>query len=291
MGQKGCEDTSKEISVKLNSNKKTENKKMNKLPVMYSNADSLRNKLTEFHLRVQEKKPKIIGINEVKPKNSSNTLNEAEFNLDAVGDYDITPLNVDNNIGRGMLLYTSKDLNAKEVKMNTIFSENIFVKIKLTSEDWLLVGLIYRSDAGTEENNSNLRALISEATNKGFSHILIMGDFNYPTIDWNAWSTRGESTTSEEYLLIENLQDNYLFQHVDKPTRWRGTDNPNLLDLILTNEETMVDEILYDSPLGKSDHCVLFFDFVCYVEFETKYKTRGITKKQTTKVSIKKYAV
>ena len=36
----------------------------------------------------------------------------------------------------------------------------------------------------------------------------------------------------------------------------------------------MVDEILYDSPLGKSDNCALFFDFVCYVEFKTKYKTK-----------------
>ncbi len=103
-------------------------------------------------------------------------------------------------------MYTSKDPNAKEVIMNTRFAENIFVDIKLTSEDSLLVGLIYRSDSGTDENNDNLRSLISEATTKGYSHLLIMGDFNYPTIDWNTWRTGGDSTTSEEYLFIKNLQ-------------------------------------------------------------------------------------
>ncbi len=137
-----------------------------------------------------------------------------------------------------------------------------------------MVGLIYRSDSGTEENNRNLRSLIAEAASKGFSHLLIMGDFNYPTIDWYSWKTRGDNTATDEYLLIENLQENYLFQHVDKPTRWRGTDEPHILDLILTNEESMVDEIIYESPLGRSDHCILHFDFLCYCEIESRKKTK-----------------
>ncbi len=284
MGQENRQDRNNEVQVNPASHKKIAKKKMNKLPVMYTNADSLKNKFTEFQVRIQDRKPKIIGITEVKPKNSTNPLIEAEFNLDDIGDYDVTPLNIGNDVGRGMLLYTTKDLDAKEVTMSTQFSENIFLEIKLTSEDSLLVGLIYRSDSGTDENNTNLRTLISEAISKGYSHVLIMGDFNYPSIDWNTWRSRGESTTSEEYLLIENLQDNFLFQHVDKPTRWRGTDNPNLLDLILTNEETMVDEISYQSPLGKSDHCVLFFDFVCYVEVETRYKVKKYYQKADYKL-------
>ena len=101
-----------------------------------------------------------------------------------------------------------------------------------------------------------------------------MGDFNYLTIDWGSWRTRGDNTATDEYLLIENLQENYLFQHADKPTRWRGTDEPHTLDLILTNEESMVDEIIYESPLGKSDHCILYFDFLCYCEIESRKKTK-----------------
>ncbi len=274
MGQKNRQVPNQEVQLNHETHKKVEKRKFNKIPVMYTNADSLKNKFTEFKVRVQDIKPMIIGINEVKPKNSPNLLNEAEFNLDEVRDYDVTPVNIDNRVGRGMLLYTAKELKAKEVSMKTKFSENIFIKIQLTNEDSLLVGLVYRSDAGTEENNSNLRSLISEAAAKGFSHLLIMGDFNYPAINWSAWSTRGDNTESDEYLFIENLQDNYLFQHVNKPTRWRGTDEPHLLDLVLTNEETMIEEIIYESPLGKSDHCILRFDFLCYSEVETTYKTK-----------------
>ncbi len=101
-----------------------------------------------------------------------------------------------------------------------------------------------------------------------------MGDFNYPSLDWSTWRTRSDSTTSEEYLFIDNLQENCLFQHTDKPTRWRGTDEPHILDLLLTNEETMVNEVSYDSPLGKSDHCVLQFDYICYAEVETRSKVK-----------------
>ena len=37
-----------------------------------------------------------------------------------------------------------------------------------------------------------------------------------------------------------------------------------MLDLIFTNEANMVASIEYQSPLGKSDHSVLRFDFKCY---------------------------
>ena len=49
-----------------------------------------------------------------------------------------------------------------------------------------------------------------------------------------------------------------------KPTRWRGADSANVLDLVFTNEEHMISDIEYQSPLGKSDHCVLKFYFNCF---------------------------
>jgi hypothetical protein len=54
----------------------------------------------------------------------------------------------------------------------------------LNQTDKLLVGLVYRSPSNrTSENSDNLGSLISEETNKGYSHIQIKGDFNYPDID------------------------------------------------------------------------------------------------------------
>ena len=83
--------------------------------------------------------------------------------------------------------------------MKTAFQESIFVEINLNNEDKLLVGCIYRSESGTIENNNNLRVLIREAVSKTYSHILLMGDFNYPDINWNNWTTKSENTESQEF--------------------------------------------------------------------------------------------
>jgi hypothetical protein len=56
-------------------------------------------------------------------------------------------------------------------------------------------------------DNDKLCSLISEATSKGYSHILIMGDFNYPDIDWENWNTKGNNTNSHEYKFVETIQE------------------------------------------------------------------------------------
>ena len=46
-------------------------------------------------------------------------------------------------------------------------------------------------------------------------------------------------------------------QHVKYPTRARLGNENGLLDLIITNEEEMMEDLSYTSTLGKSDHSVL----------------------------------
>ena len=101
-----------------------------------------------------------------------------------------------------------------------------------------------------------------------------MGDINYPGIDWESWNTIKDSIETPEYKFIQCIQDNYLFQHVTKPTRWRGTDTPHILDLIFTNEENMISDLEYLSPLGKSDHCVMQFQFNCYTKIKINNRNR-----------------
>ena len=106
-----------------------------------------------------------------------------------IGDYDISSVNIDNEKGRGIIIYTHSILEAKEFEMSTDFDENIFLRISLNDTDTLLLGAIYRSDSGSSENNTSLRNLLKESTEKSFTHVLIMGDFNYPNIDWKTWNT------------------------------------------------------------------------------------------------------
>ena len=158
---------------------------LNYLNCFYTNADQFRNKFKEFQTRIIYYEPKIIGITEVKPKKSAHKLNPAEFSIDSEGNYNQFSVNIENDIGRGMILYGHKSLNAKEVIMDTKYEEYILVKVKLNNQDNLLVGLIYRSPSGSgeSENNANLLKLINEATGRKFSHLLMMGDFNLPNID------------------------------------------------------------------------------------------------------------
>ena len=52
-------------------------------------------------------------------------------------------------------------------------------------------------------------------------------------------------------------------EHVRKPTRYRLGETPNLLDLLITNEEGMVPLIGHHPGLGRSDHDCLLFDLKC----------------------------
>ena len=70
-----------------------------------------------------------------------------------------------------------------------------------------------------------------------------MGDYNYPEIEWDTWTVKGDSIVSQEYKFLECVQDSYLFQHSTKPTRWRGADSANVLDLVFTNEEHVISDI------------------------------------------------
>ena len=111
-------------------------------------------------------------------------------------------------------------------------------------------------------------------TNMKHSHLIIMGDFNYRNINWKSWSTISDNTQSNDNKFIECLRDDFLFQHVNNPTRGRGSDTPHLLDLVITNIERMVTDIEHMSPLGKSDHSILSLKLNCYSKINTYSKTK-----------------
>ena len=162
---------------------------------------------------------------------------------------------------------TDKRLGAKEVTVDQDFNENLFVEIKLNNTDRLLVGIFYRSDSGTVENNEILIITLNKITEMQYSHVLIMGDFNLPRINWELPHFGNYGTLELKFL--DCIQNNYLFQFIDKPTRCRGSDTPSILYLIFSNDMNISD-LEYESPLGKSDHIVLIFKYHCYAELVDK---------------------
>jgi hypothetical protein len=60
----------------------------------------------------------------------------------------------------------------------------------------LLLGCIYKSPSSSPENLDEHNKLLTKVSKeKKFSHITIMGDFNFPKIDWKNWSTKGDKNS------------------------------------------------------------------------------------------------
>ena len=72
---------------------------------------------------------------------------------------------------------------------------------------------------------------------------------------------------SKEAKFIDIIEECYLYQHTNRPTRCRGDDMPSQLDIIFTNELEMASDVQHMAPLGESDHQMLKFNFNCYAEY------------------------
>ena len=126
------------------------------------------------------------------------------------------------------------------------------------NNDSLTIGCIYRSSTGElGTSTESLCSLLGVVTESG-SHLLICGDFSHANINWI--NNIGLANNSCAQQVINKLNDLFLFQHVNEPTRYRQNQTP---DLVITNEEQMINEILYQPGLGLSDHV---FEYLCYVE-------------------------
>ena len=95
--------------------------------------------------------------------------------------------------------------------------------------------------------------------NRRHTQLLIMGDFNLPHLHRRA----DHPTYTLDHKFRELLAIFPLYNHVFDYTRKRGLEQPSILDLVLTSEATAIEMIDYQAPLGRSDHLVLAFEYVC----------------------------
>ena len=163
-----------------------------------------------------------------------------------------------DSAGGGLILYVKDSIQSTEVTSfrHIDFEESVWCRLSTDSES-LLVGLIYRSPTSLRANDDGLLEMLEEASNdKLSSKILLMGDFNYPAIDFvNYGVTTGEDSAAARFF--NKTQDLFLVQHVTEPTRFRQGQRSSVLDYIFTDEDNVVENIQYEDPLGRSDHCCL----------------------------------
>ena len=89
---------------------------------------------------------------------------------------------------------------------------------------------------------------------------IVVGDFNFPGINWNEGDGVVNRSQAETEFL-DAINDSFLEQCVNFPTRIRQGHRSNILDLILTNDPQRIYN-LYSLPgLGRSDHVCMIFDY------------------------------
>ena len=217
------------------------------LTCMYTNANCLSNKYSELRGKLDTIKPDIVGITEVWDRES--------FMMQGYH----APVRKDraNRAGGGVLLLFRDHLEVLECTElnNSEFEDSVWCMVKISQSVKLLVGVCYRSPGSSHENNLLLNEVMCAAQLKG-NLVLVMGDFNYGQICWEDGSVEGPED-SDAAGFFTTIQDLFLCQHVTEHTRFRKDQTPSRLDLVLTSEENMVDEVISSSPLGKSDHVVL----------------------------------
>ena len=170
--------------------------------------------------------------------------------------------------GGGVLLYVKQELNAVSYTPKTQFPEQIWCKITNNVGAKLLIGVCYRSDNRNlyhDGNNITLKDLVSEVSNK---NMVLFGDFNYPAINWSSKIVNG-SDAAEAEKFMDCIDDNFCTQHVTEPTR-----EQNVLDLVISSNHQMVNEVQVLDRFDTSDHNMIVVELNFSKELTNATKIR-----------------
>ncbi|ESO04888.1 hypothetical protein HELRODRAFT_171891 [Helobdella robusta] len=235
-----------------------------------TNVDSITNKFFDLKIFLQslDVAPDLIALSEVNPKNFNQCRVLSEFCLD---DYSIISSGFAEQHRRGLMLFCKRSLLLTEINLNSSFKEYIIVKL-CVSNRVLNILFVYRSPNSNVGNNDLLLKLINDVLALP-GETLLFGDFNFPDINWDTSSFKGNDERVENKFL-DLLKDKFLIQHISHPTRFRDGQTSNILDLVISSQEFINNSIHYP-PLGNSDHSILEFKltgFCCSaMECDKKY--------------------
>ena len=226
------------------------------LSILYFNARSVKPKLDELKILVNDKKPNVIAVVE-----SWLTEDILDSEL-AIENFDLIRFDRVNDLkirGGGVIIYIEKNLsfiNATSEVINNI--DYGWIKIKGIGFETVVIGVFYRPPDCDEEQ---LSKLIKVLTKFKTPRTVLFGDFNFRDINWRR-NTSGRSGK----IFLKNVNNLALKQCVKKTTR-----GDSLLDLVLVYDKTLVHNIEYLAPIGKSDHDTLLI--VLNVGFYTPLKS------------------
>ena len=244
-----------------------------KLKCINTNAQSLQYKMDELKQVIKDNDVKVVAVTE----SWGQEWKEATLEMEGFNMY--KKHRTDGRRGGGCVIYVSQDLKSYACKdMDNVQGDDaIWCWVRLTNAAKILVGCMYRSPTSSRENNNlfmNQIIRASDVANQNQNRILLMGDFNIKEINWAENEAQGDINTLQNRF-YECTRDSYLNQHVFTPTRFRA-DQESTLDLVFTKEEEDVKNIEVLQPLGKSDHGIVVFDFICEWKAKQVFRPRRL---------------
>ncbi|KAF7239500.1 RNA-directed DNA polymerase from mobile element jockey [Varanus komodoensis] len=154
--------------------------------------------------------------------------------------------------GGGVALYIREGIGCSETECSTDGDsvEAVWVKLRgFDRERDRTVGVCYRPPGQFETLDDVLTGRILRIS-RGRDTV-IMGDFSLPDISWETHS----AVTARSRRFLEAIEGGFFTQRVREATR-----EGNILDLVLTNREELIDEVRLRGALDASDHSILCFE-------------------------------
>ena len=229
------------------------NKSSNSLRCLLFNARSLRNKVLDLKTLLLEEHFPVIAITE--------TWLDAGFMDFELGlkDYSIHRRDRQDRRGGGVLLAVHRNLISirRRRDLETDRTEIAMVEICQKSKDNVLFGVCYRPPNAKMEYSVTLRQSLERIDMTRFATCFLVGDFNFPCIDWHTISPTSTDALTLDFCSL--LNDHFLVQCNFNPTRIaHGT--ANILDLILTRTPDLISNIEVLPEHFDSDHLPVAFD-------------------------------
>jgi len=209
------------------------------------NARSICNKLVEFRQLIYSNDYDVIFICE-----SWLTSNWPNGILDPLHMFNIVRCDRNLRSGGGVCILIKKSLNYAEIAVDDQFNllEICCIDIILGTHLHYRFVCTYRPPGNNRENMeyASLLAKYIDVISSSRHPIVMLGDLNLPNIDWLHLAAQNDGIHN---FLLDTFVSNGFTQLVTDPTR-----GDNILDIILTNEPTIISKLSVCEPFSNSDH-------------------------------------
>jgi len=216
------------------------------------NARSIRNKVSEVRFHLEHSRNIVYSLCET-------WLSDSLTNCDlAFHGYHVfrADRKFNGKSGGGVALLVPDSIQASVLGLPTsnLTFEAIAIKLHFKLTELVIIS-VYRAPSRSKAHDCFFDQWLDYFKSLNLKKVpfLIVGDFNFPNINWARSTAKGKSDSLAHKFLSFCLL-NGLDQKVLVPTRIKNGKTKNILDLVLSSEQHLVSEIEVLPPFIESDH-------------------------------------